>query len=129
MNKLMLMLLGLTLIGCASAPSQEEMANADYGSYQSPENCVLVAESKIRSTLKDPSSAQFSHGRCYQGYWSSVPILGMKAAFGYMQQGTVNAKNSYGGYVGARSYNALIQNGYVVRYCVANNDGLCMATN
>jgi hypothetical protein len=33
---------------------------------------------------------------------SSVPVLGMEAAFGYLQKVEVNGKNSFGGYVGFR---------------------------
>ena len=125
MKKILVMLLGFLLIGCASAPSQEEIENADYGSFQSQDDCIRISESKIRRTLKDPSSAQFTHGTCYKGYWGTVPIYGLDAVFGYVHQGTVNAKNSFGGYTGASTFSTVIRDGYVVRYCVTDNNGLC----
>ena len=121
-----LLVIAIMLSGCASAPTEEQLANADYGSYQSPEDCIRVAEEVIANSLKDPFSAIFRHSTCRTGYWSSVPIFGMPVAFGYTQSGTVNGKNSYGGYVGARSYRVLVKNGYAVRWCVADSDGLCM---
>jgi hypothetical protein len=44
----------------------------------------------IRRNLKDPESAQFTDVRIYQG--------------GNVVCGSVNAKNAYGGYVGARDF-------------------------
>jgi hypothetical protein len=118
----------LFLAGCASAPTQEELSNANYGRDMTVEECRSVAEQVIAYSLKDPTSAQFRHGICRQGYWSSVPILGMSVAFGWTQEGQVNAKNSFGGYVGFRPYQVLMRDGEAVRYCVADADGLCMAS-
>jgi hypothetical protein len=50
----------------------------------------------------------------------------ISAAFGYRQTGTVNAKNSYGGYAGFSSYQVLIKNGAVIRKGITNRDGLCL---
>lgn len=124
--RMLIVILSIFIVGCASAPTQKEIANADYGKYQSLDDCKRIAEKIIRGELKDPNSAIFRHGSCYEGYWGNVPVLGMEAVFGYVQKGTVNAKNSYGGYTGARSYTVLIRNGFVARYCMSDNDGLCM---
>ena len=121
-----LLLVAFLLSGCASAPTAEQLANADYGSSQSPEDCISVAEAVITSSLKDPTSALFTHNTCKTGYWPSVPIMGMPVQFGYLQGGTVNGKNSYGGYVGARNYSVLVKNGYAVRWCIADTDGICV---
>ncbi len=98
---------------------------ADYGRDMSADECVKVAERVIANTLKDPAAAQFRHSPCLKGAWGSAPLLGMKAAFGWMQRGEVNGKNSYGGYVGFKSYQALINDGVVVRYCVTDDNGAC----
>ena len=126
MQKIVIFLLTLTLIGCASAPTEEQLQNADYGNYQSPNDCVRLAEARIKSTLKDPTSAIFSHSSCMTGYAPKVPLMGLPVEFGYWQNGTVNAKNSFGGYVGSRKYDVLIRNGRVVRWCVADENGICM---
>lgn len=120
-------LLGFLLTGCASAPTQQEIANADYGTPMSEDQCRRIAEQDIANQLKDPNSAQFRDEQpCYKGWLSSAPLLGMKAAFGYVQKGEVNGKNSFGGYVGFSPYLVLIKNGQVVRSCITDSDGICI---
>ncbi len=88
--------------------------------------CTQLVEQVLSYGLKDPSSAQFRHPTpCSQGWMSSVPIYGLKAAFGYYQEGQINGKNSFGGYVGFRTYRVLMRDGRVVRHCIADADGLC----
>ena len=114
------------LASCASVPTAEQLASANYGREISPQECVSIAEQVIANALKDPSSAQFRHENCIKGYWSSVPILGMPIEYGWFQQGEVNGKNSFGGYVGFAPYQVLIRDGRVVRYCMSDSEGLCM---
>lgn len=54
---------------------------------------IAVVETTIRKDLKDPDSAQFS------GYQAAVDANGIIAVCGY-----VNAKNSYGGYIGRQPF-------------------------
>jgi hypothetical protein len=124
-NKILGYVLLLTLVsGCASSiPSPEEIANGDYGAQPSQEECETIAERKIRSVLKDPNSAMFNHAICYRGYGPNAIILPLQ--FGYWQEGTVNAKNSYGGYTGGTGYKVLINNGRAVRYCLVDDRGWC----
>lgn len=68
----------LALFISACKPSDEEM--------------IKFGESLVRHSLKDPESAKFSS--YYRPFGDGV---------GYVC-GTVNAKNSYGGYVGNRNY-------------------------
>ena len=114
------------LSACATAPTKEQLATADYGRDLSSDECSKIAESFIANQLKDPASAQFRNETCEKGYWQSVPILGLPVAFGWLQQGEVNAKNSFGGYVGYSMYQVLIKNDSVLRYCITDSDGYCM---
>lgn len=112
--------------GCASAPTQEQIANADYGTPMSPSECRALAEQAIADQLLDPESAQFRREQpCSTGWWSSAPILGLKAAFGYLEKGEVNGKNTFGGYVGFRQFMVLMKDGVVVRSCIADENGIC----
>ncbi len=111
--------------GCASAPTQEERASADYGNDMTQEQCIAITEKVISDTLKDPGSAQFRHNSCTKGYWSSVPIAGKPKLFGWFQSGQVNGKNAFGGYVGFRPYQVLMRNGVPVRWCVSEQNGMC----
>lgn len=114
------------LVGCASAPTQKQIANADYGTPMSSSECKSLAGRAIANQLKDPRSAQFRDEQsCFTGWMSSVPILGLKAVFGYLQKGEVNGKNSFGGYVGFRPFMVLMKNGVVIRSCIANENGIC----
>lgn len=114
---------------CASGPTQQQVENADYGREITPSECIQIAEQVISGGLKDPHSAQFSHSPCFKGYWGAMPVMGMGVEFGWIQEGQVNGKNSFGGYVGFRSYQVLIKNGNVVRYCISDKDGFCIPTN
>ena len=105
--------------GCSNIPTEEELANGDYGSVQLPDVCVSIAEAKIKRHLKDPGSAIFSHEKCVRTYQGNAIILPLQ--FGYLQRGFVNARNSYGGYVGDRRYEVLINNGRVIRWCMASS--------
>lgn len=117
--------ISLLVAACASGPTPEQLASADYGRDLTIAECESIAQSFIAESLKDPGSAQFRGGQCYRGNWGSVPVLGMGVEFGWIQKGQVNGKNAYGGYVGFRSYQVLIRNGSVIRYCISNADGIC----
>ena len=114
------------LASCASGPTQDQLAKADFGREISTTECTAMAEGVISDGLKDPSSAQFRKSQCTKGSWASVPLLGMGVEFGWLQRGEVNGKNSYGGYVGFRPYQVLIRDGAVIRYCVSDGDGICV---
>lgn len=118
--------MSLLLFGCSVAPTQQEVADADYGTPQTPEQCIAAVESKVPYMMKDPSSVQWQHdGACSKGFWGSVPAAGLGIAYGYLQTGAINAKNSYGAYVGFASYQALVRDGRVIRYCVIDRNGMC----
>lgn len=116
-----------TLGGCASAPSMQQIETADYGQPITPSECLGIARQAIANQLKDPSSAQFRNEEpCHTGYSNNVPLLGRSAQFGYIQNGEVNGKNSFGGYVGFRPYHVLIRDGIVVASCITDNNGICI---
>jgi len=121
------------LTSCASAPTQEDIDNADYGNSVATSECIMLAKSFISNRLKDPSSAQFNNVRCYIGWEGNAPIVGVKTTFGYRFVGNVNAKNSFGGYTGYSSFSGIVRDdGYgarVVRYCIVPSTeeyGMCL---
>ncbi|WP_322071001.1 hypothetical protein [Paraburkholderia bannensis] len=99
----------LLVAGCAIKPSATEMAAADYGAY--PDDYKQIIESYESMRLKDPDSARYQYlgmpVRAWGGHGSGK--------FGYAVCALINAKNSYGGYVGARPNYFLIRDGRVVR--------------
>lgn len=117
----------LCLGGCASAPTQQQIAAADYGRPMTQSECLSTAEQAIANKLKDPSSAQFrGEPPCHPGYSNNVPLLGRSAQFGYIQDGEVNGKNGFGGYVGFRPYHVLMRDGAVVVSCISDENGICI---
>ena len=119
-----LLILALALGGCASAPTDEEIRDADYGNPVEAGECIRVAQDFIAAQLIDPGSAQFRNVSCHRGWEGNVPISGLAATFGYRFVGSVNGKNRFGGYVGFRTFTGVVRdNGYgprVVRYCIAS---------
>lgn len=97
-----------TLAGCASAPSTQETAAADYGSY--PADFEQIIRNHMSRKLKDPESARYEFLNQPKAAWAT---LGGKK-FGYAVCTNINAKNSFGGYVGSRPSYFLIRNGAVI---------------
>jgi hypothetical protein len=91
------------LAGCASAPTVEEQQHADYGAR--PTTYVDAVHSYFESTLKDPDSLQIREIAPPVKAWErDAPIKGGKLTYGWFVTATINAKNSYGGYVGFQTY-------------------------
>lgn len=109
--------LPLSLLACA-APSYEEMANADYGAY--PNGYEQIIRSYLGKTLKDPDSLKLNVVRAPTTGWNGFG--GRK--FGYIVCAEVNAKNSYGGYVGSRLSYFMIKNGVVIQDLVGDGNPL-----
>ena len=92
-------------LGCAMGiprVTAEQIANADYGSR--PDDYQSDIKKIMSGHLKDPDSAKYNFS-CppLKGYafinGDSKPPL-----FGYIIMVRVNAKNSFGGYVGEKNY-------------------------
>ena len=70
---------------------------------------VKTCESNIRQGLKDPDSAKFAEWKVWRAAPDGQPPAGMafhpdQGDVFYQASVTVNAKNTFGGYVGARPY-------------------------
>ncbi|HCD8204972.1 TPA: hypothetical protein ND709_004620, partial [Klebsiella michiganensis] len=84
------MLLG----GCVSAPDKAELSRADYGKL--PDNYQEIIKDSMSARLKDPYSARYDFNEPFKGWCKS----GFTTYYGWLVPFTLNAKNSYGGYVG-----------------------------
>lgn len=109
----------LLLAGCATAPSHDELVAATEADPNPPEREAGIAmiESAIRAQLKDPESARFEWPNGFVHGWYQVPFG--QRYIGWITCGRVNAKNSFGGYVGSSAAIGVIRNGSVI---VANID-------
>lgn len=127
MKKILFIIAGVSVIvGCASAPSREQLESGDYGADLSSQECESIVKTHVLSRLKDPDSAKFRFdSACEKGYVSSAPLLGREAQLGWRQTGFVNAKNSFGGYTGFNKFEALMRDGEVVSFCFESRAGHC----
>ncbi|MGO3542679.1 MAG: hypothetical protein ACTIOG_09290 [Pseudomonas helleri] len=112
---LMAFFVAASLAGCASGPTPQDIANADYGTPVEKEFTDAQLKSYFEGHLKDPYSAQYEFGVPEKGYMISSSFEGRQLYAGYIVTARVNAKNSYGGYVGMQTYQFLFQNGKLVR--------------
>lgn len=101
----------LTLAGCATPPSTEQISNANYGPY--PTNYDVIVKRHLNALLKDPSSAQWRKIKSPDKGWS---VYFGRTVYGYAVCYGVNAKNSFGGYVGERLNFFMINNGRVIQH-------------
>ena len=78
---------------------------SDWG-LEPPSDHWTVEEEFVRRRLKDPDSARFSHGSVTRDAIPAGDIISgeTKAQLVWVSSLGVNAKNSYGGYVGERIY-------------------------
>lgn len=102
--------LAFCLCGCANVPVNETPKAPPATPITLTSQQVKDIEIGVRASLKDPDSAKFSG-----------PVLGAKRANGDIEAcGTVNAKNSYGGYVGASPYVATLRDRKVIDSATAS---------
>lgn len=101
------------LAGCATAPSGEELrAAAANDPAPDVDAGIAMIEAHLRSKLKDPDSAQFTWPNPFVHGWYQRPFG--QRYLGWITCGTVNAKNSYGGYTGRTAAIGVIRSGSVV---------------
>ena len=105
----------LALGGCGSIKpvDPDVLASADYGDY--PDDYEVIIKKYFETSLKDPFSARYQFGKPFKAFLRNAPVMGGEPVFyGYMVYTNVNAKNSYGAYVGWEEYRLLIHNKSVV---------------
>jgi hypothetical protein len=114
-----LAVLALSLAGCQALPTAQDAANADFGPY--PDNYKEITQAYYASILKDPESAKYqSIEMPHQATFGSI-FEGSR--YGYLVCATLNAKNSYGGYIGNQTDGLLIRDGVVIKYISKGNWG------
>lgn len=116
MKRAAILAMALLLLGCAGSPTAEETATADYGAMASAVEYKSQIENYFNSNLKDPASIQYkSISPPRKGYVRIAnDWVGSSTVYGYMVDATINAKNSYGGYTGFKTYSFLFRDGKLV---------------
>lgn len=116
---LSVMVMVAALSACHSIPQRGDPTPRDYGLY--PESYQDIVESYLDSVLKDPSSKKIQWLNSPKPItYSLKPFLSDAVVIsGYGVCTFVNAKNSYGGYTGAKLVLFLIRDGSVVRSSIS----------
>lgn len=116
----------LLLSGCAAVPHEDPAEKAaeqawmrslyqstdGFGAY--PDDYQQIVEQYMAEQLKDPESARYSKFRDPKKDLKIVDAKKRVATLGYSTCVDINAKNSYGGYTGAKRHWFLIRDGKVV---------------
>lgn len=103
------------LAGCVQAPTQAEIERIDYGPYPTEYEATISAY--LRNILKDPESARIEYVFGPSQQWRKTgPIAGNRLTAGYLVCAFINAKNSYGAYVGRRLYWFMLHGGSVIEH-------------
>lgn len=113
----------LALAGCATPPTAQELAAADYG----PPPIAFPEKIKdfMELRLKDPSSAQYRFDNLPTKMWSKAgPLFGGGTMYGWRVDVLINAKNELGGYVGYQQYGFLFRDGRIIAYNERSDLGL-----
>lgn len=93
------------LAGCTAArPTPAQLATKNFGPY--PENYQEITKNYLSRNLYDPYSAVFVMAEPVK-----ARTIGTRSEFAWIVCGTVNAKNRYGGYVGAQPFYVKIYDG------------------
>ena len=106
-----------SLTGCAPVEiTPQDMVGADYGPPITQVEAERLAKAYLDGTLKDPYSAVMACEPVSPGIVKHGPASasGTKIIAGNLMNCTVNAKNAYGGYIGATPYNFLFRSGRLV---------------
>ncbi|WP_413496361.1 hypothetical protein [Morganella psychrotolerans] len=106
MKNIFIILVALFISGCVAKPTMIEEQHADYGDKPSKELYEAKVKAYQESRLKDPMSAVYSFSEPRKGWC----IFNGKVNFGWIVDYTLNAKNSYGGYVGTKPEFTILQN-------------------
>lgn len=108
--------IALSMAACIStaAVAKKEQAPVDPGPQPNLISAQATTEATIKSSLYDPSSAEFQWPFAWTGgYWK--PVLQGKRV-GWWTCGLVNAKNRMGGYVGFQNFAVVFFNDSLVHY-------------
>jgi hypothetical protein len=116
MKRIAFALLAFMAPGCANRDSgvmRELLApTLDTGSAPDQAAALAAIEADLRLKLKDPESAMFSWPNRMRPSIYKPPLGG--AVAGWAACGTVNARNSYGGFTGPEPVIGIVNNGQVV---------------
>ena len=122
-------LLAVALAGCANLDPYSQPVRVDAGPQPTTAQVEPLIHERFKGALKDPDSVkQFEVINIMKTRWFlGAPISNPGAAEGWIACFQYNAKNSYGGYVGVKTYGLVFRiEGGQPRF-IMTQDGAIMA--
>lgn len=111
------------LLGACAGSFERLPPSADLGA--PPVGYEDMIKKHFENILKDPESARYRIGKPIKAYANNGLISGGNIAWrGYMVDVQVNAKNSFGGYVGFKPYMFFFSGNSVIRVYEGNEHTL-----
>lgn len=104
-----IILVGMVLTGCMSAPSRQDLDAADYGPF--PDHYQESIKDYMNRVLKDPDSAKYDFYKMPVKAWhrgAGANLYGWATCVG------INSKNSFGGYTGSLPTYFFIQDNVIM---------------
>ena len=105
----LVLLLGV-VTGCETTAG---LATADYGIV--PDGYEAAIKEYFSSRLKDPYSAVYRFEFPRRAWYRDGLVFGGKIHYGFIVPVGLNAKNSYGGYVGEEAHAIFFRDGHLVQ--------------
>ena len=105
----------LLLSGCMAVPTQQEQGTQNYGEPVGKDDAQAKVVAAMSTTLKDPDSAKYDCSLGGKGWLGSGKAWGEGPEYGWLVGCKINAKNSYGAYVGAEQYAFVFRDGVLRR--------------
>ncbi|WP_075335043.1 MULTISPECIES: hypothetical protein [Serratia] len=122
---LFLIIATLFLSGCMATPSATQLSNANYGTL--PDSYKENIQNAISVGLKDPDSAKYKFGEPRKAYLQGGLSEDFKMYYGWAIPVAVNAKNSYGAYVGYKTMYYMYSSGRLFDATLKFNSGYAKA--
>ena len=97
-----------TVLSCHVRPTPDQIYGADYGPH--PSDYEAIIKEYYSSYLFDPYSAVYTFRMPTKAWRSQFS----QVQYGWAVCGTINAKNRFGGYVGAKPFYVMIHYGKVI---------------
>lgn len=113
-----LIMLVLGISGCASTPTESEIAGFDYGSPPDEATLEIQMMERLKRGLRDAETARFDRVGKPEKYWCKETGMATQKRLlvGWRVVAYVNAKNAYGAYIGYKRYDFFFRDGQCVSY-------------
>lgn len=118
MRKLLVAFTTVALSGCASVPTPQQLAAADYGPMPQDHQAMIVKYMNDR--LRDSTDAKYDFYKPLSKSWFGFGGVGQ---YGWATCATINAKNAYGGFTGALPSYFLIRDGLIIQAVHSETEG------